>query len=74
MVCGNCGGEGHNRRTCTNERGALAQEDALATATYDGTHLKLNGEVLVHNDEKRKLVSQIFFLPGVIAIGGPSPR
>ena len=32
MVCGNCGGEGHNRRTCTNRVGALvAQEDALTT-------------------------------------------
>ena len=69
MVCGNCGGEGHNRRTCTNKRGALAQQnDALTTATYDGTELELDGEVLWQHDERRRLVSHILFLPEVTAI------
>ena len=68
MACGICGGEGHNRRTCTNKRGALAQEDALTTATYDGRELRLNGRVVRPLDDKRKLVAHILFMPGVTAI------
>ena len=72
LVCGDCGAEGHTRRTCTNKRGALpagAQEDALTTAaTYDGRDLKLNGRVLGPEDERRRLVTHVRVLPGVTAI------
>ena len=69
MVCGNCGGEGHNTRTCTDKRGELAQEDARTTATYDGRELMLNGEILWLQDERRQLVTHIVVLPGVTTIG-----
>ena len=68
MDFGNCGGEGHGVTTCTNKRGALAQDDSLKTATYDGRKLRLNGEVLGLVDERRKLVAHIVVLPGVTAI------
>ena len=69
MVCGNCGGEGHNRRTCTNNSKALAQQEAaLTTATYDGRDLELNGEVLLLSDKRRKLVTHVRVLPDVTAI------
>ena len=68
MDFGNCGGEGHGVTTCTNKRGALAQDDSLKTATYDGRKLRLNGEVLGLVDERRKLVVHIVVLPGVTAI------
>ena len=61
VLCGNCGEEGHNRRTCTWWRGGLllAQDDAFSTATYDGRRLKLNGMVLGQEDERRDLVTHI---------------
>ena len=61
--------EGHGITTCDDKRGALAaQEDALTTATYGGRELRLNGEVLGPEDERRELVTNILFLPGVTAI------
>ena len=50
---------------------ALAQEDAQTTATYDGSWdpLKLDGEVLSLEDERRRLVSRILFrLPAGINV------
>ena len=71
MICGNCGGEGHNTTTCTTVvRGARSaqEEDALTTATYDGRDLELNGKVLGQQDKRRGLVSHILLVPGVTAI------